>query len=48
MKVPAVVYVRSTRVWRGLEELAYPFHDKTFTVTHCGWICFKEGEWFAA
>jgi len=41
MKVPADVYVRSARVYRGLEELTYPFHDATFTVTQCGRICFK-------
>jgi putative transposase len=40
MKVPADVYTRSARVYRGLEDLAYPFHDATFTVTHCGRICF--------
>jgi putative transposase len=40
MKVPADLYVRSPRVYRGLEELTYPFHDATFTVTHCGRICF--------
>jgi putative transposase len=41
MKVPADVYARSARVYRGLEELTYPFHDGTFTVTQCGRICFK-------
>ena len=41
MKVPADVYVRSPRVYRGLEELAYPFHDATITVTQCGRICFQ-------
>jgi putative transposase len=41
MKVPADIYTRSSRVYRGLEELAYPFHDETFTVTQCGRICFK-------
>jgi putative transposase len=41
MKVPADVYARSTRVYRGLDELTYPFHDATFTVTQCGRICFK-------
>src|SRR5438105_3185323 len=41
MRVPADVYVRSPRVYRGLDELAYPFHDATFTVTQCGRICFK-------
>jgi putative transposase len=41
MKVPADVYTRSPRVYRGLEDLAYPFHDIAITVTHCGRICFK-------
>jgi putative transposase len=41
MKVPADVYARSVRLYRGLEELTYPFHDQTITVTHCGRICFK-------
>jgi putative transposase len=41
MKVPADVYTRSPRVYRGLEELTYPFHDATVTVTHCGRICWK-------
>jgi putative transposase len=41
MKVPADLYSRSTRVYRGLEELTYPFHDGTFTVTQCGRICFR-------
>jgi putative transposase len=40
MKVPAALYTPSPRVYRGLDELAYPFHDATFTVTHCGRICF--------
>ena len=40
MNVPADRYVRSSRVYRGLEDLTYPFHDATFTVTHCGRICF--------
>jgi putative transposase len=26
---------------RGLEELDYPLHDKTITVTQCGRICFE-------
>jgi putative transposase len=41
MKVPADFYTRSARVYRGLEELTYPFHDSTFTITQCGRICFK-------
>jgi putative transposase len=40
MKVPADLYTRSARVYRGLQDLSYPFHDATFTVTHCGRICF--------
>jgi putative transposase len=40
MQVPAALYARSPRVYRGLEDLAYPFHDATFMVTHCGRICF--------
>lgn len=41
MKVPADVYTRSLRVYRGLEELSYPFHDATVMVTNCGRICWK-------
>ena len=41
MKVPADIYTRSPRVYRGLEDLTYPFHDHTILVTHCGRICFK-------
>ena len=41
MKVPADLDARSPRVYRGLDELAYPFHDHTITVTRCGRICFK-------
>lgn len=41
MKVPADVYAQSVRLYRGLDELTYPFHDQTITVTHCGRICFK-------
>ena len=33
--------VDSSRLYRGLEELTYPFHDKAFTVTQCGRICFN-------
>ena len=41
MKVPADLSTRSGRVYRGLEELTYPFHDQTIAVTQCGRICFK-------
>jgi putative transposase len=39
MHYPAELYTPSTRPYRGLEELDYPFHDRTVTVTHCGRIC---------
>ena len=41
MKVPAELYTRSARIYRGLEDVTYPFHDFTITVTHCGRICFN-------
>jgi putative transposase len=41
MKVPGEVYVRSSRPYRGLEDLTYPFHDHTIAVTRCGRICFN-------
>ena len=44
MKYPAELYVPSTRPYRGLDELDYPFHDKTVTVTHCGRICFQQAK----
>ena len=39
MKVPAELYTSSPRPYRGLEDLDYPFHDRTVTVTTCGRIC---------
>jgi putative transposase len=41
MKVPADLYTRSPRVYRGLEELTYPFADATVMVTNCGRICWQ-------
>ena len=41
MKVPAELYARSPRAYRGLDDLTYPFHDHTITVTRCGRICLK-------
>ena len=41
MQCPADLYVPSTRPYKGLPELDYPFHDKTVTVTTCGRICFN-------
>jgi putative transposase len=40
MKVPADLYARSPRPYRGLDDLTYPFHDRTVTVTRCGRLCF--------
>jgi len=40
MKYPAELYLPSPRLYRGLSELHYPFHDRTITVTQCGRICF--------
>ena len=39
MKCPAEVYKASTRQYRGIGELSYPFHDRTALVTYCGRIC---------
>ena len=41
MQVPAARYTPSTRPYRGLPAVSYPFHDWTATVTHCGRICYK-------
>lgn len=41
MKVPADVYPRLRRVYRGLEELTYPFADAIVMVANCGRICWK-------
>jgi transposase InsO family protein len=40
MKCPAEVYTLSTREYRGLPEVSYPFHDREIVVTACGRICF--------
>jgi putative transposase len=39
MKYPAELYVTSSRPYRGLSDLEYPFHDHTITVTNCARIC---------
>lgn len=36
MKYPAELYSPSLRLYRGLTEPEYPFHDRTVLVTHCG------------
>jgi putative transposase len=40
MKYPVELYQLSSRPYHGLDELHYPFHDRTITVTQCGRICF--------
>ena len=40
MRVPSDLYTPSTRPYRGLPDVAYPFHDWTAVVTHCGRLCF--------
>jgi putative transposase len=40
MRCPAELYSASPRQYRGLDELRYPFHDRTITVTRCGRLCF--------
>ncbi|ENN84891.1 putative transposase [Rhizobium freirei PRF 81] len=39
MKVPADLYVTSSRPYQGLPEINYPFHDREALVTNCGRIC---------
>lgn len=39
MRMPAEVYTPSRRLYTGLGELAYPFHDRSVLVTTCGRIC---------
>ena len=39
MQVPADLYQTSGRKYRSLDELKYPFHDRTIVVTTCGRIC---------
>jgi len=41
MQTPASRYTPSSRVYHGLEELEYPFHDWTAVITHCGRICYQ-------
>src|SRR5690606_8085503 len=41
MKVPAELYSEWSRVYSGLAELEYPFHDRSAIVTSCGRICYR-------
>ena len=42
MKYPNELYRYSPRPYKGIQELSYPFHDRTVTVSNCGRICFKK------
>ncbi|HEV2979783.1 MAG TPA: integrase core domain-containing protein, partial [Casimicrobiaceae bacterium] len=39
MQTPAEIYSASPRIYRGLPELTYPWHDRDVVVTACGRIC---------
>ena len=39
MRYPAELYSTSPRAYSGVQEVTYPFHDRTVMVTHCGRIC---------
>ncbi|MER9528185.1 integrase core domain-containing protein, partial [Mesorhizobium sp. M0292] len=41
MACPAERYTPSPRIYAGLPDLDYPFHDKAVTVTTCGRICYN-------
>ena len=41
MQTPAARYTPSSRLYRGLEDLDYPFHDWTAVITTCGRICYQ-------
>ena len=41
MQCPTQRYCPSSRPYRGLPDLDYPFHDRAATVTTCGRICFN-------
>lgn len=42
MKTPAEIYKPSLKIYRGLPDVTYPFHDRTVLVTRCGRICFRK------
>ncbi len=39
MKYPTELYTPSERIYKGIEPIFYPFHDKTITVSQCGRVC---------
>ena len=42
MKFPSELYTPSPRPYKGIQDVDYPFHDRTATVTHCGRICISK------
>lgn len=42
MQYPAELYKPSTKIYTGLPELEYPYHDKTLVVSNCGRLCIKK------
>lgn len=39
MKFPSEIYSHSQKIYKGLEPIEYPLHDRTVDITHCGRIC---------
>ena len=39
MKVPTELYTTSPRLYQGLPDIDYPFHDRDAIVTNCGRLC---------
>jgi len=39
MKCPGEVYQPATRIYTGLSDVSYPFHDRTMHVMNCGRLC---------
>ena len=39
MQCPVEVYTTSPRLYQGIPEPHYPFHDRTVMVTSCGRLC---------
>ena len=39
MQTPAERYNPSPRLWTGIPELSYPFHDRDVLITNCGRLC---------
>ena len=39
MKFPSELYTTSPRLYKGIEPVEYPLHDRTVDITACGRIC---------